>query len=130
MLYGFEGHQSCSSDDLHFHADVLHFHEFQGELAIYLIILNILKLQLLFQLNIHRFKVVARFGLMHVVATNICVWIRTLVLEYIKEVTLYHQKIFNSTFPQSYSPIAGKLFYWKYSVFLNTSFQKAYVYTQ
>lgn len=29
---------------------------------------------------------------MHVVATNICVWIRTLVLEYLKEITAYHKK--------------------------------------
>lgn len=43
------------------------------------------------QLNIHRFKVIARFGLMHVCATNICVWIRTLVLESLKEITLYYQ---------------------------------------
>ncbi|CAH1127289.1 unnamed protein product [Ceutorhynchus assimilis] len=49
------------------------------------------------RLNIHRFKVVARFGLMHVVATNICVWIRTLVLEYIKEITNYHLDLLNST---------------------------------
>ncbi|XP_071055879.1 proton channel OtopLc isoform X8 [Onthophagus taurus] len=44
------------------------------------------------RLNIHRFKVIARFGLMHVFATNICVWIRTLVLEYMKEITVYHKK--------------------------------------
>lgn len=43
------------------------------------------------QLNIHRFKVLARFGLMHICATNICVWIRTLVLESLKEITIYHQ---------------------------------------
>lgn len=49
------------------------------------------------RLNIHRFKVIARFGLMHIVATNICVWVRTLVIEYIKEVTIYHQKLFNDT---------------------------------
>ncbi len=30
------------------------------------------------QLNIHQFKCLARFGLMHIVATNICVWIRTI----------------------------------------------------
>ncbi|XP_018899410.1 proton channel OtopLc isoform X2 [Bemisia tabaci] len=41
------------------------------------------------RLNIHRFKVVARFGLMHIVATNLCVWIRTTVLESIKEYDLY-----------------------------------------
>lgn len=45
------------------------------------------------KLNIHRFKVIARFGLMHVVATNLCVWIRTLVLESIKEITKHHQKM-------------------------------------
>ncbi|KRT80262.1 hypothetical protein AMK59_8058 [Oryctes borbonicus] len=44
------------------------------------------------RLNIHRFKVIARFGLMHVVATNICVWFRTLVIEYLKEITVYHKK--------------------------------------
>ncbi|XP_037918939.1 proton channel OtopLc isoform X3 [Hermetia illucens] len=44
------------------------------------------------RLNIHRFKVLARFGLMHVVATNICVWIRTLVKESLHEITIYHQK--------------------------------------
>jgi hypothetical protein len=49
------------------------------------------------RLNIHRFKVIARFGLMHVVATNICVWIRTLVLEYLKEITIYHKDEFNET---------------------------------
>lgn len=45
-----------------------------------------------FQLNIHRFKVLARFGLMHICATNICVWIRTLVLESLKEITIYYQR--------------------------------------
>ncbi|XP_048516745.1 proton channel OtopLc isoform X17 [Dendroctonus ponderosae] len=49
------------------------------------------------RLNIHRFKVIARFGLMHVVATNLCVWIRTLVLEYIKEITIYHRDLLNAT---------------------------------
>lgn len=44
-----------------------------------------------FQLNIHRFKVLARFGLMHVFATNICVWIRTMVLESLKEITVHYQ---------------------------------------
>ncbi|XP_067012327.2 proton channel OtopLc isoform X2 [Anabrus simplex] len=44
------------------------------------------------RLNIHRFKVLARFGLMHVVATNLCVWIRTLVLESLKEITEYQRR--------------------------------------
>lgn len=34
----------------------------------------------------------ARFGLMHICATNICVWIRTLVLESLKEITVYYQR--------------------------------------
>ncbi|XP_018012277.1 uncharacterized protein LOC108669458 isoform X3 [Hyalella azteca] len=38
------------------------------------------------RLNIHKFKVIARFGLMHMVATNVCVWIRTLVRESLKEI--------------------------------------------
>ena len=38
------------------------------------------------QLNIHKFKVVARFGLMHCLATNVCVWVRTLVRESLKEI--------------------------------------------
>jgi len=61
------------------------------------------------QLNIHRFKVVARFGLMHVVATNLCVWIRTLVLEYIKEITIYHRNLLNATqiAPTEIAPFAG-----------------------
>ena len=29
-------------------------------------------------LMINKFKLIARFGLMHLVATNICIWIRTL----------------------------------------------------
>ncbi|XP_033210631.1 proton channel OtopLc isoform X6 [Belonocnema kinseyi] len=45
------------------------------------------------RLNIHRFKVIARFGLMHVVATNLCVWIRTLVLETLKDITVYHKTL-------------------------------------
>ncbi|KAK7871321.1 hypothetical protein R5R35_007585 [Gryllus longicercus] len=61
------------------------------------------------RLNIHRFKVLARFGLMHVVATNLCVWIRTLVLESLKEITALqnttlssfeeNSSAFNSSFP-------------------------------
>jgi hypothetical protein len=49
------------------------------------------------QLNIHRFKVLARFGLMHIVATNLCVWIRTLVLESIKEISNNDNRKYLST---------------------------------
>ncbi|XP_034947235.1 proton channel OtopLc isoform X2 [Chelonus insularis] len=44
------------------------------------------------RLNIHRFKVIARFGLMHVVATNLCVWVKTLVFESLKEITQITQR--------------------------------------
>ncbi|XP_037087635.1 proton channel OtopLc-like [Pollicipes pollicipes] len=43
------------------------------------------------RLNIHKFKVVARFGLMHLVATNICVWVRTLVRESLRVFTDYSE---------------------------------------
>lgn len=42
-----------------------------------------------FQLNIHKFKCVARFGLAHIVATNLCVWMRTVVKECTKEIAQY-----------------------------------------
>ena len=45
-----------------------------------------------FQLNIHKFKCLSRFGLAHVVASNLCVWIRTLVKECTKEITLYRSR--------------------------------------
>ncbi|KAJ8919487.1 hypothetical protein NQ315_002108 [Exocentrus adspersus] len=63
------------------------------------------------RLNIHRFKVVARFGLMHVVATNICVWIRTLVIEYLKEINSYYMKRLNSTLPNEISPYYAESFH-------------------
>jgi hypothetical protein len=58
----------------------------------------------LFQLNIHRFKVLARFGLMHIVATNLCVWIRTLVLESIKEITNNENRKYMSTSSSTAAP--------------------------
>lgn len=42
------------------------------------------------RLNIHKFKVLARFGLMHIVATNICVWIRTVGKETLQEIVKHH----------------------------------------
>jgi uncharacterized integral membrane protein len=41
------------------------------------------------RLNIHKFKCVARFGLVHIVATNICVWIRTMFKESNKDIAIY-----------------------------------------
>ncbi|KAI9561301.1 hypothetical protein GHT06_012257 [Daphnia sinensis] len=42
------------------------------------------------RLNIHKFKAIARFGLMHCLATNVCVWIRTLVRESLKEINHHY----------------------------------------
>lgn len=42
------------------------------------------------RLNIHKYKVIARFGLMHIVATNVCVWIRTLGKETLQEMVDHH----------------------------------------
>lgn len=90
------GSQPCSPDDLHLYADVLYLHELQGKTIriqnqwpIQGLIFNSLDFS---QLNIHRFKVVARFGLMHVVATNLCVWVRTLVFETLKDITAWSTK--------------------------------------
>ncbi|CAG0889206.1 unnamed protein product [Cyprideis torosa] len=44
------------------------------------------------RLNIHKFKFLARFGLMHVVATNVCVWLRTIVREALKDITIHLSK--------------------------------------
>jgi hypothetical protein len=46
------------------------------------------------QLNIHKFKVVARFGLMHLIATNVCVWMRTIVREGLMDFTRFYVKEF------------------------------------
>ncbi|XP_061185369.1 proton channel OtopLc-like [Saccostrea echinata] len=35
---------------------------------------------------IHRYKTVARFGLMHMVATNVCVWVQNIVQETLREI--------------------------------------------
>jgi hypothetical protein len=62
----------------------------------------------LFQLNIHKFKVIARFGLMHCVATNVCVWIRTLVRESLKEINgHYHHYVEKSVKTTSHQPVVS-----------------------
>lgn len=39
----------------------------------------------IFQVEIDKNESIARFGLMHIIATNICVWLNTLVLEIMNE---------------------------------------------
>ena len=34
---------------------------------------------------IHRYRVFARFGLTHMIATNLCVWLRTVATEILRE---------------------------------------------
>jgi hypothetical protein len=105
MSRDFTRRQSIASDDFHLHANVLYLHEFKSEFN-YFNSKKIIKIKFNFQLNIHRFKVLARFGLMHVAATNICVWIRTLVLESLKEITAHY--IARGNEPEK-SPIAEDL---------------------
>ena len=50
-------------------------------------------MKIAFQLNIHKFKCISRFGLAHVVASDLCVWLRTLVKECNKEIALYRAKL-------------------------------------
>jgi len=38
------------------------------------------------RLNIQKNKIIAKFGLMHLLATNCCIWIRTLVRESVREI--------------------------------------------
>lgn len=38
------------------------------------------------QMCINRYKTIARFGLMHMVATNICVWLDTIVTETLHQI--------------------------------------------
>lgn len=60
---------------------------------------------------------------MHVVATNICVWVRTLVREYLNEITVYYTKkapnITAAITSTTMAPLAGKPY--EYSVFVNVS---------
>ncbi|XP_033743526.1 proton channel OtopLc-like [Pecten maximus] len=39
---------------------------------------------------IHRYKSLARFGLMHMVATNLCVWVENIVRETLREIETYN----------------------------------------
>ncbi|CAH1777255.1 unnamed protein product [Owenia fusiformis] len=40
---------------------------------------------------IHRYKHLARFGLMHMIATNICVWLRNVIRETVRDVQIYQR---------------------------------------
>lgn len=92
MPSNFAWNQSTAADDLYIYANVLHFYECKSKNTTFKQTFRIANGTFLYlQLNIHRFKVIARFGLMHIFATNICVWIRTLIIESLKEITLFYQ---------------------------------------
>lgn len=38
-------------------------------------------------MNVYRRKLITRFGLMHMIATNICIWLHVLILETYHEIT-------------------------------------------
>lgn len=43
-----------------------------------------------FQMNIYKNKFLSRFGLMHMIATNLCVWLNVLILETSHEIHESH----------------------------------------
>lgn len=45
----------------------------------------------IFQMCVHRYKTIARFGMMHMVATNLCVWTQNIVQETLREIRHLHQ---------------------------------------
>ena len=41
---------------------------------------------------INRYKIFARFGLMHMLATNVCVWLHTVIFEIVREI---HEQLYD-----------------------------------
>jgi len=67
-------------------ANVLHFPKPQGKYVENLIFkvgqfFFIKKMLLIFQMNIYKHKLISRIGLMHTIATNLCVWLSVLIME-------------------------------------------------
>ena len=56
---------------------------------------------------IHKYKSLARFGLMHMIATNICVWIRVTVRETLREVMANAPAQWNATRQQQVAAPSG-----------------------
>ncbi len=75
---------------VYFCPDVFHFSKFKGAVCIKILALLtmnegfgyvMLLCCIYFQMVIHRYKDIGRLGTMHLVATNLCIWIRLLVME-------------------------------------------------
>ena len=45
---------------------------------------------IIFQMNIYKNKLISRFGLMHMIATNISIWCNVLILETYHEIAEIH----------------------------------------
>ena len=41
-------------------------------------------------MNIYNYKFLSRLGLMHMIATNLCVWLKVLILETLHEIDESH----------------------------------------
>ena len=44
----------------------------------------------IFQMNIYQHRFLSRLGLMHMIATNLCVWLKVLILETLHEIDESH----------------------------------------
>ncbi|XP_046351177.2 proton channel OtopLc-like [Haliotis rufescens] len=51
---------------------------------------------------IHRYKIIARFGLMHMCAANICVWFRSIVVETLHTIHTHHRGQHNESHHHDY----------------------------
>ena len=50
-------------------------------------------------MNIYKRRFISRLGLMHMIATNLCVWLNILIMETAHEIFEGHHEKENSTFP-------------------------------
>ena len=57
-------------------------------------------------MNIYKNKLISRFGLMHMIATNICVWFSVLILETYHEIAdhLGHLDSFGYSLYETFNP--------------------------
>ena len=49
-----------------------------------------------FQMNVYKNKFISRLGLMHMIATNLCVWLNVLIIETSHEIFAFAGKSFNA----------------------------------
>ena len=61
------------------------------------LLLLVISFPLSLQMCINRYKAFARFGLMHMAATNICVWLRAIVVETLHEIQVANRNVNTSS---------------------------------